>query len=131
MIQQRFIELGEGYSDIYELFELMSTNSRRIFKAYVFSSKDGENEKVSIAVSFTPATADSHFMPIYICREGIKLTADKPSKRYELFIEHAKSLHIQPVRLEVKHSSLFPETQLYYQYVIGVLRLNHLLPPLQ
>nr|WP_199171854.1 methylthioribose kinase [Sporosarcina sp. P13] len=129
-MQQRFIELGEGYSDIYELFELMSTNTHRIFKSYILAFKDGENEKLSLAVSFTPATADSNFMPIYVCREGIKLTAKKPSKRYDLFMEHAQSLNIQPVRVEVKHSSQFAEKELYYQYIIGILRLNHLLPPL-
>lgn len=130
MIQQRFIELGEGYSDIYELFELMSTNTQRIFKAYVFSSEKGEHEQLSLAVSFTPATADSHFMPIYICREGIRVPANKPSKRFDLFMEHTESMNIQPVRVEVKHSSQFAENELYYQYIIGILRLNHLLPPL-
>ncbi|MDV6376820.1 methylthioribose kinase [Sporosarcina sp. GW1-11] len=130
-MQQRFIELGEGYSDIYELFEIMSTNSHRIFKAYVFAFEDGEIEKISLAVSLTPATADSNFMPIYICREGIKLTANKPSKRYDLFMAHAKSLDLHPVRVEVKHSSQFAENELYYQYITGILRLNHLLPPLK
>ncbi|ARK25670.1 methylthioribose kinase [Sporosarcina sp. P37] len=130
MIQQRFIELGEGYSDIYELLELMSTNSRRIYKSYIFSSAHGSHEQLSLAVSFSPATENSHYMPIYICREGIRHTADKPSKRYDLFVEHAESLNTKPVRVEIKHSSQFAEKELFYQYIIGILRLNHLLPPL-
>lgn len=130
MIQQRFIELGQGYSDIYELFELMSTNAERMYRAYVFVYKNGGKEQISLAVSFSPAAADSSFMPIYICREGIMQTADKQSKRVDLFMEHAASLHIEPVRVEVKSSSEFAEKELFYQYITGVLRLNHLLPPL-
>ncbi|PIC68866.1 methylthioribose kinase [Sporosarcina sp. P21c] len=130
MIQQRFIELGEGYSDIYELLEIMSTNSHRIHKSYIFSSKHHSNEQLSLAVSLAPANENTHFMPIYICREGIRYSADKPSKRYDLFVEHAESLNKKPVRIEIKHSTEFAENELFYQYITGVLRLNHLLPPL-
>ncbi|WP_153731185.1 DUF7147 family protein [Sporosarcina obsidiansis] len=130
MIQQRFIELGEGYSDIYELFELMSTNSHRIFKSYIFSSETDSGEHLSLAVSFSPARSDSHYMPIYLCREGIRHSENKTSKRYDLFVEHAEKLNSTPVRLEIKHSSQFAEKELFYQYIIGILRLNHLLPPL-
>ncbi|WP_330583156.1 DUF7147 family protein [Sporosarcina cascadiensis] len=131
MIQQRFIELGEGYGDIYELLELMSTNSNRLYKSYIFSSKKGSAEHLSFAVSFEPAFSDSQFMPIYVCREGIKQSADKPSKRVSLFTEKAESMNSKPVRVEVKHSSEFAEKDLFYQYITGVLRLNHLLPPLR
>lgn len=131
MIQQRFIELGEGYSDIYELLELMKTNKDRLFMTYLFSSADGQAEKLSFAASFLPANEDSHFMPIYICREGITLTAGKPSRRLDLFNGLAEELGKPPVRVEVKHSTQFAENDLFYQYIIGVLRLNHLLPPLQ
>ncbi len=130
MIQQRFIELGEGYSDIYELLELMSTNSHRIYKSYIFSSQHNSHEQLSLAVSFSPATEKNHFMPIYICREGIRYSADKPSKRYDLFMEHAESLGTKPARVEIKHSSQFAENELFFQYITGILRLNHLLPPL-
>ncbi|WP_369802709.1 methylthioribose kinase [Sporosarcina sp. P16b] len=130
MIQQRFIELGEGYSDIYELLEIMSTNADRIHKSYIFSSKYKSNEQLSLAVSLTPATENNHFMPIYICREGIRYSADKPSKRYDLFVEHAESLNKKPVKVEIKHSTEFAENELFYQYITGILRLNHLLPPL-
>lgn len=130
MIQQRFIELGEGYSDIYELLELMSTNAHRIHKSYTFSSKHHSNEQLSLAVSFLPATQNNHFMPIYICREGIRYSENKPSKRLDLFTQHAESLNLTPVRVEIKHSSQFAENELFYQYITGILRLNHLLPPL-
>ncbi|ARF18359.1 DUF7147 family protein [Sporosarcina ureae] len=130
MIQQRFIELGEGYSDIYELLELMSTNAHRIYRTYILSSNYHSNEQLSLAVSFSPATENNHFMPIYICREGIRYSADKPSKRYDLFVKHAESLNKNPVRVEIKHSSEFAENELFYQYITGILRLNHLLPPL-
>nr|WP_301108252.1 methylthioribose kinase [Sporosarcina sp.] len=130
-MQQRFIELGEGYGDIYELLELMSTNSHRLYKSYIFSSKKGSAEHLSFAVSFHPAFSDGQFMPIYICREGIKQSEEKPSKRFNLFVEKAELMNSKPVRVEVKHSSEFAEKDLFYQYITGVLRLNHLLPPLR
>ena len=39
MLQQYFIELGEGYGDVYELMELMETNKHRLHRAFIFSSK--------------------------------------------------------------------------------------------
>ncbi len=38
MLQQYFIELGEGYGDIYELMELMKTNKHRLQRTFIFSS---------------------------------------------------------------------------------------------
>ena len=35
---QRFIELGEGYSDLYELIELSTANQYRVSPAYAFHS---------------------------------------------------------------------------------------------
>lgn len=130
MIQQRFIELGEGYSDLYELLELMQTNSHRLFKTYILTSPKPEGHTLSLAASFSPAMKDSHFMPIYICREGITQTDNQLSKRTSLFLEKAEELNASPVTLEIKPSSQFAEKELFYQYVVGILRLNHLLPPL-
>ncbi len=128
MIQQ-FIELGEGYGDVYELCELMKTNKHRIHHTFVFTATGNEQKVASIAVVLKPV-GDSKFTPIYICREGIPYSTEKPSKRLELFEETAKELNQLLITLDVKHSSIYAEKELYYQYLIGILRLYHYIPSL-
>lgn len=130
LLQQYFIELGEGYGDVYELFELMKTNKNRLHWTFIFTSEVNGKQAISLAVAFTPAN-ESKFMPIYICREGIKQDSEKKSKRTVLFEEVAESLDQIPVTICLKHSSEFADTRLFYQYITGILRLNNLVPPLQ
>lgn len=130
MLQQYFIELGEGYGDIYELVELMKTNQKRLHRTFIFSSNTNGGQAISLAAAFQPAQ-DSNFMPIYICREGIKQVDDKKSKRRVLFENAAEEVGQEPISIELKHSSEFADHRLFYQYITGILRLNHLVPPLQ
>src|SRR4051812_43488442 len=122
MIQQ-FIELGQGYSDIYELCELIKTNETRFHNAFIFTANHEGNMVASLAVALKPA-GESKFMPIYICREGVPYNAEKPSKRLDIFQQAVAATGKQVNIFEIKHSSVFSETKLYYQYAIGILRLN-------
>ncbi|MFJ7970635.1 methylthioribose kinase [Psychrobacillus sp. NPDC096389] len=126
---QRFIELGEGYADVFELCELTRLNKNRIHHAFIFTSKKEEKEYFSIAVALKPIN-NANFFPIYICREGIPKKELVP-KRLSIFNETLETFQIKPIQIDMKHSSTFVDTNLYYQYVIGVLRLNNLIPPLQ
>lgn len=130
MIQQ-FIELGQGYGDIYELCELIRTNEKRFHNAFILTSTNNNGNKVaSLAVAFKPV-GDSKFMPIYICREGIPFNPEKPSQRIEIFENALKEIDKKPISpLEIKHSSIFAETSMFYQHLIGILRMNHFLPPM-
>lgn len=130
MLQQYFIELGEGYGDVYELMELMETNSQRIHRTFIFSSDTKSGQAISLAVAFKPAQ-NSNFMPIYICREGISETSASKSKRRLLFEEASVQNGQEPIFIGLKHSSEFADTKLFFQYITGILRLNHLVPPLQ
>ncbi|PSL24561.1 hypothetical protein B0H99_12410 [Planomicrobium soli] len=124
---QRFIELGEGYGDIFELRELISTNSHRFMHGFVFVSKDPNGKSVlSIAAAFKP-TDEGNFMPIYLCREGIP----EDSKRLKIFEKAVQDLGYQPNKMEVKHSSVYAEKQFYFSHLIAILRLNHFIPPMQ
>ena len=49
IVIQRFIELGEGYSDIYELCELMKTNQHRYHNVCILSTTKNNVLRVSIA----------------------------------------------------------------------------------
>lgn len=124
---QRFIELGQGYGDLFELCELMKTNHDRIHHTFVFVSEKDGNKVASVAVALKPV-GESKFMPIYICREGIPYNPEKQSKRFEIFENAVKERDQLLITLEVKHSSIYVDPTLYYQYLIGVLRLYHYIP---
>ncbi|WP_099363113.1 DUF7147 family protein [Fredinandcohnia onubensis] len=127
---QRFIELGEGYSDIYELLELMKNNRDRVSKLLAFNTTVQDRQVSSIAVAFQP-TNPGNFQAIYICREGIPNPEIKPNKRYSLFAELANDLDLSIITLDVKPSTMFSEKELYYQHLIGILRMNRYIPPMQ
>ncbi|MCP8970266.1 DUF7147 family protein [Ectobacillus ponti] len=127
---QRFIELGEGYSDLYELLEQAKANRHRLAHMLVFETvKDGK-AVCSAAVVLHP-TATGSFQPIYICREGIPNEEGKKSKRLELFEQTAVELDKQAVAFQVKPSTTFAERELYYNHLIGILRMNRFIPPMQ
>lgn len=124
---QRFIEIGEGYGDLYELSELIATNSHRFMHGFVFISKNKDGKQIlSVAAAFKPA-AEGNFMPIYICREGIPTD----SKRLQLFEEAVRNQNREPIHMEVKHSSIYVEKQFYFSHLIAILRLNHYIPPMK
>jgi hypothetical protein len=130
ILNQRFIELGEGFGDVYELCELIKTNSARLHKTFILSSETPSGHALSLVAAFEPAN-DSQFMPIYICREGIIQQGTDKSKRRLLFEATAEKVGNTPAYIELKNSSEFAERELFYQYTIGILRLNKLLPPLR
>jgi hypothetical protein len=127
---QRFIELGEGYSDIYELLELTNTNQHRLLHMLALHTKIDNKERTSLVVVLRP-TDPGKFQALYICREGIPNPNFSANKRYDLFAQTAITHNKQIHELSVKPSTIFYEKDLYYQYLIGILRLNHYLLPLQ
>jgi hypothetical protein len=76
-------------------------------------------------------TDPGKFQALYICREGIPNPHMLPNKRFDLFAQTAESLGKQIIELTVKPSDIYNEKELYYQYLIGILRLNHYILPLQ
>ncbi|MFJ7730566.1 methylthioribose kinase [Lysinibacillus sp. NPDC097231] len=126
---QQFIELGEGYGDVYELLELVRTNQDRFHQAFILTSTKEEKNVASLAVALKPV-GESKFMPIYICREGIPFNEEQPSKRQKMFEESIEQLGRKAVVVEIKHSSIFSESKLFYQYLIGIMRLHHYIPAL-
>jgi len=120
---QRFIELGEGYGDLFELCELIRTNEDRIYRTFLFPTTINGKPMVSFAVALN-SVGESKFMPIYTCREGIPAA----SKRTSIFMDACKHAGHHPVEVELKPSSTFADKGQYHQYLIGILRLNHLLP---
>ncbi|WP_070120217.1 DUF7147 family protein [Bacillus marinisedimentorum] len=126
---QRFIELGEGYSDLYELLEIARSRPDKVTHFLILKSRSDNRAAVSAAVVLKPVKPGD-FQPLYICREGIPLKENK-SERQQMVEEAASELGARLVEMEIKPSSEFNEKELFYQYVIGILRLHHIIPPLQ
>ena len=127
---QRFIELGEGTSDLYELLEIGKSNKNRVARLLALHTTINNNKVTSLVMIMQPAT-QGNFQPLYICREGIPNPNVKPNKRYELFEGLATELEKSIIELDVKPSTLYAETGLFYQYLIGILRMNNYLPPMK
>ncbi|OLN21486.1 methylthioribose kinase [Domibacillus antri] len=127
---QRFIELGEGYSDLYELLDIAGRSEQRVMHFLALHAKMANRNVTSCAVVLKPTTPGD-FQPIYICREGIPYPIETPNERYRLFEQAAQRAGKSVIELDIKPSSAFAEKALYYQYVTGILRLNHYIPPLQ
>ncbi|SDJ03944.1 DUF7147 family protein [Salimicrobium halophilum] len=126
-MRQKFIELGEGYTDIYELIELGRQMPSRVKGALAFHCEREGKPKSSLALIMAPA---DKFQPIYICREGIPNPHEIPNTRYDLFKRMTEEIGVDIHEYTLKPSTMFPETELYYQYLIGILRSNKELPRL-
>jgi hypothetical protein len=125
---QKFIELGEGYADIYELIELGKSMPDRIQHAIAFYSEKNGQPVASLSLVLKPAR--EKFQPIYICREGIPNPHEKPNQRFDLFKEMAEAAGKEVAEFTIKPSNVFPETDLFYQHLIGILRMNKFISPL-
>ncbi|AOH54172.1 methylthioribose kinase [Peribacillus muralis] len=126
---QRFIELGQGLSDIYELLEVGRNQKHRVIRLLALHTTINDKKVTSIAIVMQP-TDPGKFQPLYICREGIPNPHITKNKRYETFENLAEELDKPIIEIDVKPSVLFAETELYYQHLIGILRMNRYLPPL-
>jgi hypothetical protein len=127
---QRFIELGEGYSDLYELIETARANQHRLMHLMAIHTKINEKDVSSLVVVLKP-THPGKFQALYVCREGIPNHHVLKNKRFDMFAELADELGKTIIEFDAKPSTMFAEKELYYQHLIGILRLNHYIPPLQ
>ncbi len=127
---QRFIELGEGYSDLYELIETARANRNRLLHLMAIHTKINDKDVSSLIVVLKP-TNPGDFQALYICREGIPNPHTLKNKRFDMFNELADELDKTIIQFDAKPSTMFAEKELYYQHLIGILRLNHYIPPLQ
>ncbi|GAA0494868.1 hypothetical protein GCM10008986_21870 [Salinibacillus aidingensis] len=125
-MMQRFIPLGNGYSDIYELMYIGRAMPERVRHMLVLHPFDENNPEASLALVMKP-TNPGNFQPIYICLEGVPI----PSKRYDLWRELADELQHDVIELTVSPSGKFSDQEIFFQHLIGILRTNHYLPRLQ
>lgn len=122
----RFIELGDGYSDVYELVELAKRMPERIRHFVVIDTTINELEVSSLAIVMKSAK-EGNFTPVYFCREGLQNTPNKVSKRFTLFENIATANNMKINRITVKPSNFFHEKALYFQYLVGIFQMNRFL----
>ena len=71
---QRFIELGEGYSDLYELCELMQTNQHRYHNVCILSTTKNNVLCVSIALILKPRPLSVIVILIFFLSIAIRIS---------------------------------------------------------
>lgn len=126
---QRFIQLGEGYGDVFELITLIEHMPQRVKHLYAFHTIKNGEERTSLAASFEPTTT-GNFQPIYICLEGIPRPKEgEPNSRFDRFKQLAEKNQYHLIEMDVPSSDHYHEIHLYFNQLISILRLNHLLPP--
>lgn len=127
IMNQHFIELGEGLTDIYELLELADKMPDRILRYMAFHTNKSNEHLTSIVIIMQP-TKRGNFQPLYICLEGIQNPHKKQNKRYDLFHQSAERNNHSIIELTVKPSIAFNEKTIYFQYLLGILRMNRYIP---
>lgn len=128
-MKQSFITLGQGYGDIFEMIELLKFNHLRIEKLLFLHTTLEETPKTSALLVMQP-TPESHFQAIYTILEALPYPYPNSNKRIDLLKTCANEHHITIQEFDVKSSHHFYETDLYYQYLLGVLRLQRIIKPM-
>ncbi len=123
---QKYIELGTGYAEIFELEQLIHYNKPRIDKAIMLTH--GEDQATFLLI-MNPVK--DHFQAIYTIFKGVPVAVSGSQKKYELIKQWLESADIQLVEIDTKNPDEFYEKEQYYQYVTGILRLNYLLPDMR
>lgn len=121
---QKFITLGEGYGDVFELEAIISHNHTRIDKAIFLHTDESQS---TFLLVMQPVRGN--FQAIYSIYMGIPYK-DGQGKKYTLIHEWCKEKDIPLVEFSTRDPEDFYAREQFYQYITGVLRLNHLIPPM-
>ena len=121
---QKFITLGEGYGDLFELEALVAHNQTRIDKAIFLHTE----EKLSTFLLIMQPVR-GNFQAIYAIYNGIRYNAGE-GRKYMMIRGWCETGDIPVVEFSTRDPEDFYEREQFYQYITGVLRLNHLIPPL-
>lgn len=121
---QKFITLGEGHGDIFELETLIEYNYSRIDRALFLHT---EASPSTFLLIMQPVRGN--FQAIYTIYKGIAMNNGEGQK-YQMIKEWCYNKEVRLTEFTTRNPDDFHEQEQFYQYITGVLRLNHLLPPL-
>ncbi|MGO3497282.1 MAG: DUF7147 family protein [Staphylococcus equorum] len=129
-MKQSFIKLGEGLTDLFEFNTLIEYNFKRIDHIVYFHAATFEKKPSSVAIVMHP-TSENHFQAMYIMVNALNYPHPNSNKKFEMINEQAKLYNIDIKEVDVQPSETFHDIDLYFNYLISVLRLQRWIPPLQ
>ncbi|MCA2500661.1 DUF7147 family protein [Staphylococcus xylosus] len=129
-MKQSFIKLGEGLTDLFEFNTLIEYNFERIDYLVYFHSPKSEKQRSSVALIMKP-TSGQHFQAMYIMLNALNYPYPTSNKKFEMINNQAAKYNIDVKAVEVQPLEVFHETELYFNYLTSVLRLQRWIPPLQ
>ncbi|MDG0843432.1 hypothetical protein M4L39_08260 [Staphylococcus equorum] len=129
-MKQSFIKLGEGLTDLFEFNTLIEYNFKRIDHIVYFHTSTFEKKPSSVAIVMQP-TSEKHFQAMYIMVNALNYPYPNSNKKFEMINDQAKLYHVDIKEVDVQPSETFHDIDLYFNYLISVLRLQRWIPPLQ
>ncbi|MEK4562179.1 hypothetical protein MHB47_08720 [Staphylococcus sp. FSL K6-3157] len=129
-MKQSFIKLGEGLTDLFEFNTLIEYNFKRIDHIVYFHAATFEKKTSSVAIVMHP-TSENHFQAMYIMVNALNYPYPNSNKKFEMINEQARLYNIDIKEVDVQPSETFHDIDLYFNYLISVLRLQRWIPPLQ
>ena len=129
-MKQSFIVLGEGLTDLFEFTTLIDYNHPRIDKIIYFHSPQTEKQLSSVAIVMQP-TEGNYFQALYMMMNAVKYPYPDSNKKFEMINNKAEAYDIPVLGIDVQPPEAFHDNDLYFNYLISVLRLQRWIPPLQ
>lgn len=121
---QKFITMGQGYQEIFELEALIEYNHERIKHAIFLY-----NDKSPATFLLVMKPVKQNVQAIYTIFNGI-LYNEGQGKKYQLIKSWCEDKNLSIVEFSTKSPVDFYEQEQFYQYLTGILRLNHLVIPM-
>lgn len=121
---QKFIQIGDGYGDIFEMEALIQYNHQRI-KSGIYLHTEGRPSTFVLVM----APVRGNFQALYTIFQGIPMTS-RNQQKYKIINESLEKYNIAKIEMTTRDPDDFYEREQYFQYMLGVLRLNNLIPPL-
>lgn len=130
MMQQSFIVLGNGLTDLYEFQALIDHNHERISRIVFFHTPKSKHQRSSVAIIMQP-TSNRKFQAMYIMLDALNYPYPEGNKKFTMIQSFATPYHIEMVGIDVHAPDDYPELDLYFNYLKSVLRLQRWIPPLE
>ena len=129
-MKQTFITLGEGLTDLFEFMTLIEYNHQRIDKIIYFHSPQSSKALSSVSIIMQP-TSGHHFQAFYTMINALKYPYPQSNQKFDMINNIAEQYHIPLFGIDVQPPEAFHDLELYYNYLISVLRLQKWIPELQ
>ncbi|BFL68124.1 DUF7147 family protein [Staphylococcus capitis] len=129
-MKQSFIKIVEGLTDLFEFTTLIEYNHPRINRIIYFHSPQSEKQLSSVAMIMNP-TSGNHFQAMYIMVNALNYPYPDGNKKFDIINTEAEKYDIPVVGIDVQPPETYPDLDLYFNYLISVLRLQRWIPPLQ